>query len=120
MTTWMFCLFSIAGKEIINEEGTLTSYGIGVIGFVCFCLIALAAMYIPNILNKKKGVDSAEKKRIAEIVGKIVPAGESCTAAYAGWMTTEQLAKEGKKNQLQGIFLRGKESAWFSKRQEER
>lgn len=34
MTTWMFCLFSIAGKEIINEEGTLTSYGIGVIGIV--------------------------------------------------------------------------------------
>lgn len=88
-------LFSIDGMELFNEEG-ITSYGIGAVVFIVFCVIVAVAMWVPSVRNKKKGLDSDEKKKVAEIVGQIA-AGDKVTPAYASWMTVERLPKEGKK-----------------------
>lgn len=88
-------LFSIGGMELYNEEG-ITSRGIGAVVFIVLCVIVVLAIWIPDIRNKKKGSDSGEKKRIAEIVSQIA-AGDKVTSAYASWMTVERLPKQGKK-----------------------
>lgn len=92
---WIYGLFSIGGKELLNEEG-LTTDGLTAIFVIAFVVIIVLVLYIPNILSKKKGLNSEEKKRIAEIVEKIA-GGDKVTPAYANWMTVERLTKEGKK-----------------------
>lgn len=91
----IYSLFSIGGMELFNDEG-ITSKGIGALVFIALCVIAVVAMWIPNIRNKKKGLDSDEKKEVAEIVGQIA-GGDKVTSAYASWMTIERIPKEGKK-----------------------
>lgn len=88
-----YMLFSIAGMELYNEEG-ITSRGIGGIVFIAFCVIMSVILWIPNIRARKKGGDSEEKKRIAEIVDQIA-AGDKVTPAYASWMTVESRPFEG-------------------------
>lgn len=88
-------LFNIAETKLFDDNG-LTSTGYGAIAFAVIAVIVVIAMYIPNILNKKKGMDSPAKKRVEEIV-KEISAGDSVTPAYASWMTSESRAFEGKR-----------------------
>lgn len=77
----IFSLFSIGGMELFNEEG-ITSNGIGALVFIAFCVIVSVAMWIPNSRSKKKGLDSEEKRKVAEIVGQVAT-GDKVTSAYA-------------------------------------
>lgn len=61
-----------------------------------FCVIVAVAMWMPSIRNKKKGLDSDDKEKVAEIVGQIA-AGDKVIFAYASWMTVERIPKQGKK-----------------------
>lgn len=53
-------------------------------------LIVLIAIYVlvKQHFNEKNGQDSEEKKAIEALIRKIVPAGETVTAAYATWQWT--------------------------------
>lgn len=60
--------------------------------------VAVFAVLVIGILIKmhfdeKKGVDSEEKRKVAEIVKRIVPAGEEYTAAYAYWARNMRYSK---------------------------
>lgn len=56
---------------------------------------AAAVMYIVDCVHKRKGRDSAAKKRIEEIVAQAVPEGERVTAAFAEWLTVDNDYKAG-------------------------
>lgn len=60
-------------------------------------VIAAAVMYIVDCVHKRKGRDSAAKKRIGEIVAQAVPEGERVTAAFAEWLTVDNDYKAGYK-----------------------
>lgn len=55
-----------------------------VIGVIVLVLLFIV-MYIRETINEKKGVDSADKQAIKDIVNKLVPGAEEYTAAYACW-----------------------------------
>ncbi|MDE6890270.1 MAG: hypothetical protein K2P30_15345 [Lachnospiraceae bacterium] len=61
---------------------------IGVIAVVVLFVI----VYIKMSIDEKKGANSPEKQKIQDIVKKVVPGGESYTAAYG---TREELALGG-------------------------
>lgn len=91
----IFAAFSIGDMVLLDENG-ITTEGIILLVVLAVAVIAGIAMQIPNILNKKKGSDSEEKKRVAEIVQKI-SGGDKVTPAYAKWMTVDGNYKEGKR-----------------------
>lgn len=97
LKTEFYKLFNIAETKLFDDGG-LTSTGYGVIAFAAIAVIVVIAMYIPNILNKKKGMDSPAKKRVEQIVNEISN-GDSVTPAYANWMTSESRPMEGKRIQ---------------------
>ena len=50
---------------------------------VIFLVVVFVIAYIKASIDEKKGVDSAEKQKIQEIVKRVVPDWEAYTAAYA-------------------------------------
>ncbi len=88
-------MLSIAGHELINEEG-LTTEAIAWIMVILFVVAIAAVVNIRDLLHMKKGVNSRAKARIEEIVAQTVPEGEKVTAAYASWMTTDSQPMKGK------------------------
>ena len=61
---------------------------IGVIAIVVLFVI----VYVKMSIDEKKGADSEEKRKIRNIVNKVVPNGESYTVAYG---TREELTLGG-------------------------
>lgn len=66
-------------------------------GEFIFAVIAIAVLIAGIIVkmhfDEKKGVDSEEKRKVAEIVRRAVPAGEEYTAAYAYWEENTRASK---------------------------
>ncbi len=72
-----------------RREKDMTSYVvIGVIAIVILFII----VYVKMTIDEKKGADSEEKRKIKDIVKRVVPDGASYTAAYG---TREELTLGG-------------------------
>lgn len=58
-------------------------------GELIFAVIVIGVLIIAVVIkmhfDEMKGIDSEEKRKVAEIVRKVVPEGEEYTAAYAYW-----------------------------------
>lgn len=66
-------------------------------GEFIFAVIVIAALIIAIVVkmhfDEMKGIDSEEKRKVAEIVRKVVPEGEEYTAAYAYWENNRRYSK---------------------------
>lgn len=89
------CLLSIAGHELLNEDG-LTREAIVWIIVILFIAGMTAVLLLKDFIHKRKGKNSRAKMRIEEIVAQTVPEGERVTAAYASWMTVDNQPMKGK------------------------
>ena len=59
---------------------------------VAVVVVLFVIVYVKITIDEKKGADSEEKRKIKEIVKRVVPGGESYTAAYG---TTEDFSFSG-------------------------